>query len=254
MKSIKLFTLTTVLLFVAITAFPSVEQITVVKANKAYSAGSYNVAADMYQKVIAAGYASPELFYNMGNSCFKMNDYARAILWYERARRLDPGNEDINFNLNVANTKISDKIEPLPELFYMRWFKGVVQMFSVDTWAVMGVCMFIAGLLCLVLYLASRVLVLRKIGFWAAFGLFFLSLFTLVFAWNGYSFAKSASEAIIFAPTITVKSSPDDKSTDLFVLHEGTKVTLLDNISGWYEIRIANGSVGWLPVNSLEKI
>jgi tetratricopeptide (TPR) repeat protein len=254
MKYMKLFTLTTMLIFAVAAAYPSVEQITVAKANKAYSAGSYNVAADMYQKVIVSGYASPELFYNMGNSCFKMNDYARAILWYERARRLDPGNEDINFNLNVANTKISDKIEPLPDLFYKRWFNGIVQLFSVDTWAVMGVCMFIAGLFCLVLYLASRVLVLRKIGFWAAFGLFFLSLFTLVFAWNGYIFTKSADEAIVFAPTITVKSSPDEKSTDLFVLHEGTKVTLLDNISGWYEIRIANGSVGWLPVNSLEKI
>jgi tetratricopeptide (TPR) repeat protein len=208
----------------------------------------------LYQKIVDAGFASPELYFNMGNTCFKMNDYARAILWYERGKRLDPGNEDINFNLNVANTKISDKIEPLPELFYKRWYNGLVLFFAFDTWAMMGVCMFIAGLFCLVLYLASRVLILRKLGFWSALGLFFLALFTLFFAWNGYRYAQSASEAIVFAPTITVKSSPDDKSTDLFVLHEGTKVRLLDNISGWYEIRIANGSVGWLPNSSLEKI
>ena len=247
-------TLLIILLFSAGTAFSSVEQVNLAKANKAYSAGSYNVAADLYQSVVAAGYASPELFYNMGNTYFKMNDYARAILWYERARRLDPGNEDINFNLNVANTKISDKIEPLPELFYKRWFNGLLQLFSVDTWAMMCVFMFIAGLSGLVLYIASRVLILRKFGFWSAFSLFFLSGFSFLFAWSGYNFTKSASEAIVFAPTITVKSSPDEKSTDLFVIHEGTKIRLLDNISGWYEIRIANGSVGWLPESSLEKI
>jgi tetratricopeptide (TPR) repeat protein len=254
MIQMRSFSIAIILLFSAITAFPSVEQVNIAKANKAYSAGSFSAAAELYQKVIDGGYASPELFYNMGNTCFKMNDYARAILWYERARQLDPGNEDINFNLNVVNTKISDKIEPLPELFYKRWFNALVQVFPTDTWAMMGICLFIAGLLGLVLYITSRVLILRKIGFWSASGLFFLFFFTLVFAWNGYVFSKSAGEAIVFAPTITVKSSPDDKSTDLFVLHEGTKVKLLDKISGWYEIRIANGSVGWLPMNTLEKI
>jgi len=127
-------------------------------------------------------------------------------------------------------------------------------MFSVDMWATVCVVLFIAGMLSGVLYISSRVLILRKIGFWLGIGLLFLSGFSLLFAWSSYSFTKATSEAIVFAPTITVKSSPDDKSTDLFVVHEGTKVRLLDNISGWYEIRIANGSVGWLPVTSLEKI
>ncbi|MDP1623743.1 MAG: tetratricopeptide repeat protein [Bacteroidales bacterium] len=239
---------------VSFTSFGSVQRDNIVRGNQAYSAGSYTMAAEQYKKVVDAGYESPELFYNVGNTYFKMNDYASAILWYERARRLDPGNEDINFNLIVANTKISDKIEPLPVVFYKRWFTGVVQIFSVDIWAIMGVCMFIAGLFSLLLYIASRVLLLRKIGFWLGNGLFILTAFALIFAWNGYRYSKLTNEAIVFAPTITVKSSPDDKSTDLFVLHEGAKVSLLDNISGWYEIRIANGSVGWLPETSLEKI
>ena len=254
MKNWRPFAIAVILLLFAITAFPAAEQLQVARANKAYSAGSYSVAADLYLKVAESGYASPELYYNMGNAFFKMNDNARAILWYERALRLDPGSEDINFNLNVANTKISDKIEPLPELFYKRWFNGLVRVSSTDTWAMMFIFMVISGLLCLVLYFASRVLILRKIGFWTASGLFILALFTFLLAWSGYNHTQSANEAIIFAPTITVKSSPDDKSTDLFVLHEGTKVQLLDNISGWYEVRIANGSVGWLPNSSLEKI
>lgn len=254
MKNMKSHAIIILFLISAFPAFSSVEQVNISKGNKAYSAGSFSAAADLYQKVVEAGYASPELYYNLGNSYFKMNEYARAILWYERAVRLDPGNEDISFNLNVANTKISDKIEPLPQLFYKRWFNGLIQFFSFDTWALMCVILFITSLLGFVLYLASRVLIIRKIGFWSGTGFLFLSVFTLVFAWNGYGVAKSASEAIVFAPTITVKSSPDEKSTDLFVVHEGTRVTLLDNISEWYEIRIANGSVGWLPKSSLEKI
>ena len=250
----KHFTIWMILLLATLTGYPSGQTEMVVKANKAYSAGSYSTAADLYNKVAASGYEAPELFYNLGNSYFKMNDYAHAILWYERAKRLDPGNEDIDFNLNVANTKISDKIEPLPVLFYKRWFNGALQFFSVDGWATAGIIFLIGGLLAGVLYLASRFLILRKIGFWSASGLLFLSLISLLMAWSSYSFTKSTAEAIVFAPTITVKSSPDDKSTDLFVVHEGTKVRVMDVINGWYEIRIANGSVGWLPLSSLEKI
>src|SRR5512133_3865306 len=96
------------------------ENVLVEKANKAYTDGMYAEAADLYKKVAASGYAAPELYYNLGNACFKLNDFPGAILWYERARRLDPGNEDITFNLNVANSKIADKIEPVPEMFYRR--------------------------------------------------------------------------------------------------------------------------------------
>lgn len=254
MSRLKPYAILLIMLLATLTGYASGQRDNVFKANKAYSDGAYSTAVEFYKKVVDAGFESPELFYNLGNAYFKLNDYANAILWYERAKRIDPGNEDIDFNLNVANTKISDKIEPLPEMFYKRWFNGLVRLFSVDAWAAMCIVMFITGLLCGVLYLASHVLVLRKIGFWLGLGLLFFSVISLIFAWSGYSFTKTTSEAIVFAPTITVKSSPDEKSTDLFVVHEGTKVRLMDNISGWYEIRIANGSVGWLPATSLEKI
>ncbi|MEI6433326.1 MAG: tetratricopeptide repeat protein [Bacteroidota bacterium] len=226
----------------------------ILKANKAYSVGSFAEAAELYSKVAEAGYEAPELYYNLGNAYFKMHDFAQAILWYERAKRLDPGNEDINFNLNVANTKISDKIEPLPELFYKRWFYGLVLLFPVDTWSTLALIILFAGLAGLVLFLVSRVMILRKIGFWSGVTLISVSLIFIFLAWSGNRYLTSTSYAVIFSPTITVKSSPDEKSTDLFVVHEGTKVILLDNISGWYEIRIANGSVGWLPVTAMVKI
>ncbi len=119
-----------------------VEQVFIEKANRAYAAGAYTEAAANYKKVVDMGYESPDLYFNLGNACFKMNDYAGAILWFERAHRLDPGNEAIDFNLKVANSKIADKIEPLPDLFYKRWYKGVVTLFSADTWAVSGIVLF----------------------------------------------------------------------------------------------------------------
>jgi len=242
------------LLFLSATLFASGEQITIQKANRAYSTGSYTEAADLYRKVIASGYEAADLYYNLGNTCFKMNDLPSAILWYERARRLDPGNEDIDFNLKVTNSRIADQIEPLPELFYKRWIRALISLFPADSWATAGVVFFILALGFGSLYLLSRVLVLRKIGFWIGSVVLLFSFLFLIFAWSGHTYVKRANEAIIFTPTVTIKSSPDDKSIDLFVLHEGTKVQIKDQIGSWLEIRIANGSVGWIQAASLEKI
>jgi tetratricopeptide (TPR) repeat protein len=224
------------------------------QANAAYSAGQYEKASELYQKVVTAGYAAPGLYYNLGNAFFKLNDMPHAILWYERARRLDPGNEDIDFNLNVANSKIADKIDAVPEMFYRRWFFTLVNLLPADTWAWWTVIAVILALAGGTLYVVSRTLLFRKAGFWS--GLVFLAaaLFLFWISYWGHSQVSKVQEAILFTPTVTVKSSPDEKSVDLFVLHEGTKVQLMDQIGTWYEIRIANGSVGWLPSTSLEKI
>ncbi|MBE0647442.1 MAG: tetratricopeptide repeat protein [Bacteroidales bacterium] len=226
----------------------------VADANQAYSDGIYTDAVTLYKQVIGQGYEAPELYYNLGNAYFKLNEMPQAILWYERAHRLDPGNEDISFNLNVANNKIADKIDPLPQLFYIRWYQAVVTLFPVNAWAVQTIVFFALTLTCITLYFSSRRLFLRKAGFWAGMLFIFLTLFTLLFSVSGYQSTKNLHEAIVFDPTITVKSSPDEKSIDLFVLHEGTKVQLLDKIGDWYEVRIASGSVGWLPAGALEEV
>ncbi len=229
-------------------------QVIVAQANNAYSEGLYPKAAELYKKILAAGYDSPELYYNLGNTYYKLNDLPSAILYYERARRLDPNNEDINFNLQLANTKIADKIEPLPVLFYKRWYDHAVQLFSSDEWAKLSIAALVTALLVGLLYFTASRLILRKIGLWGGTLLFLISLASVFFAWQNYRYFTRTKEAIVFSPTVTIKSSPDENSIDLFVLHEGTKVQLIDNIGTWYEIRIANGSVGWMPVNTVEKI
>jgi tetratricopeptide (TPR) repeat protein len=243
-----------VIAFLALFSYATENQLIIAKANKAYTDGLFTNAVDLYKQVLASGNESWELYFNMGNSYYKLNDFASAILYYEKAKKLNPGNEDINFNLKVTNNKIADKIEPLPEMFYKRWYRNLVELFPVDTWARITTLTFILSLFFTLFYVMSQRAYLRKIGFWAGILFFILSLLSVHFSIQNYTTLQNNTEAIIFAPTVTIKSSPDEKSIDLFVLHEGTKVNILDNIGNWYEIRIINGSVGWLPASSVEKI
>lgn len=250
----KLFLFIISLLSLTVAVFAMDYRLTITQANKAYSDGLYTNALELYKQVIKDGYESADLYYNIGNVYYKMNDFTSAILFYERAKKLNPGSEDIEYNLKVANSKISDKIEPIPELFYRRWYTSLARQFSADTWAKMGIIVFILSLVLAAFYVISRILFVRKLGFWLGIVLLFLSAFCLLFAYQNFSNLKNQTEAIIFAPTVTIKSSPDDKSIDLFVLHEGTKVQLLDQIGNWFEIKIVNGSIGWLPASSVERI
>ena len=241
-------------LMLTMASLASENQLVIAKANKAYSDGLFTNAVDLYKKVIASGYESWDLYYNLGNSYYKLNDYASAILYFEKAKKLNPGNEDVDFNLKVANNKIADKIEPLPELFYKRWIRNLVELLPVDKWAWVVILSFILSLISASFFIISRRIFIRKSGFWLGIIFFLLSLSSFLFAVQNYRTLKNNSFAFIFAPTVTIKSSPDDKSIDLFVLHEGTKVQVLDNIGTWYEIKISNGSVGWLPASAVEKI
>jgi len=229
-------------------------QETVARANKAYTDGFYANAVELYKSVLSTGFESVDLYYNLGNACYKQNDFPSAILYYEKAHKLDPGNEDVNFNLKIANTKITDKIEPIPEMFYKRWYRGLIETFSVDKWAKTGIVFLCLALFGGLFYVISKQLFIRKAGFWLGGSFLLVSLFSFLFAWQNYGDQMHRKEAIVFTPTVTVKSSPDEKSVDLFVLHEGAKVELIDHIGEWVEIKIANGSVGWLMSTSVEKI
>lgn len=243
-----------VVLFLMLVSYASENQLVIAKANKAYAEGLFTKAVELYKQVLTSGNESWELYYNLGNSYYKLNDFTSAILYYEKAKKLNPGNEDINFNIKVTNNKIADRIEPLPEMFYKRWYRNLVELFSVDNWARIVILSFILSLSFGLLYVISQRVLLRKVGFWTGIIFFIISLISVLFSVQNYHTLQNNTEAIIFTPTVTIKSSPDEKSIDLFVLHEGAKVQILDNIGNWYEIRIANGSVGWLLTSSVEKI
>ena len=221
------------------------------QANAAYNAGNYDSAMVLYEKILASDMESVPLYFNMGNTYYKMREYPMAIYCYEKALKLDPSNEDVQTNLAIANRAIVDKIEPMPQSFIERWWQDARALFSGDQWAWLSIVVFALLLVSAFMFLRSRKMGLRKLGFFV--GLVFLLVFVLsvVFAMQLKQSALAQNQAIIMTPTVNVKSSPNETSVDLFVLHEGTKVDVLETENGWNKIRIANGSLGWLSEDSM---
>lgn len=218
----------------------------ITKANTAYQAGFYENAIALYDKVIKEGYTSSELYYNLGNAYYKADKIPLAILNYERALKLDPGNEDLQYNLKVANNQIIDKIDQLPRLFYERWWTSLKQLNSTDGWATLTIALCVVLFLLVSAFLLSISIRLRRVLLPTFLVVLFFMLTSFILSYETYSDAVKRKDAIVIEATLPVKSSPEDSGIDLFVIHEGLKVEILDELTGWKEIRIANGSKGWV--------
>lgn len=221
------------------------------EGNAAYNEGNYEQALEKYGQVVDFGLESAELYYNMGNAHYKMRAYPMAILYYEKALKLDPGNRDIQTNLEIANLAVADKIEPIPQPFYERWWNRLKSLCSVDGWAWVGIVAFALTLLCLFAFLMARRTGLRKLGFFVGLLMLVALALSVAFAVGRHNDLLRQDEAIVMTPTVTVMSSPSETSVDLFVLHEGAKVTILDRAADWNKVRIADGSEGWLPASDM---
>lgn len=224
------------------------------EGNIYYNEGLYNDAISMYEQVLDQNYESAALYYNLGNAYFKTRDMASAILYYEKARKLDPDNPNLLHNLEVANSRIADKIEEVPQFFLKRWWNNIYNAFSADSWTYIALALFFVLLFLAVAFFITRSRKIKIISFWTGLVFLILSIAGFLIASEKHQHSLQHNEAIVFTSTVTVKSSPTRNSVDLFVLHEGTKVRLMDEVSDWYEIRIANGSVGWLPSSAVKKI
>jgi len=219
-----------------------------------YSSGNYEGALQLWLDSYNSGYRSAGLDYNIGNAYFKLNNIPKAILFYERAWLLKPSDENINYNLDVARTLTVDRFQEIPILFFIKWYDYIALFFHVNTWAIISIFSFILCLLFLSLYIYSSGYTYKVTGFWFALVLFIISGASLSLSLHNRSLVYDSHKAIISSPLISGKSSPDASGTDLFVLHEGTKVSIADEVGGWYEIRLSDGNKGWVPVNSLDVI
>lgn len=223
-------------------------------ANKLYTDGKYDKAAEAYEKLIVEGYKNSDVYYNLGNSYYRLKQYPRAILSYERAHRLAPSDDDISFNLKLADLQIVDKFDPIPRIFIVNWYYDFIDMFYSGTWAViiiMAAFILFASLAAFLWFGAGRI---RRISFSVAIISVIILAMGFIFGYQSYQLETSQSYGIIMSTSVYVKSSPDNGSTDLFLLHEGTKVHLLDVVGDWREIKVENGNVGWVPKNSFEII
>ena len=222
---------------------------------EAYTAGNYAQALQDWEDVRATGLMSKELYYNLGNAYFKTGEIAPAILWYERALRLDPSDTDVRYNLDFARAQTQDKIDEVPEIFFEQWGHALCYLLPSNTWAVLGLVFFGLTVLLVLLFLLGRTSTQRRVGFFAAIVTFLLAFLGWDFAQWQRTEAQRQDMAIVMRPVSSVKSSPSaEGAKDLFILHEGTRVKILDNVSGFSNIELADGRQGWIPIGEIEVI
>jgi len=223
-------------------------------ANEKYSEGLYSEAIESYEQILSSGYSSAALYYNLGNAYYKVNDITKAILNYERALLIAPGDEDIKYNLDIANQLVTDKIDTLPEFFLSKWVRQLRMGFSPDQWGIISLAGFFLTGLSFLLFYFLRKRGMRRLFFIMSIVAIVISGTTLLFGIQQNKQLTERNTAIIVSPTVTGKSSPDEGGTDLFVLHEGVKVWITDQLNNWIEIELADGNKAWVQEKSLERI
>ncbi|WP_300728315.1 tetratricopeptide repeat protein [uncultured Bacteroides sp.] len=229
--------------------------VTKAQADKAYQEEKYADAIQMYETILQNDGESADIYYNLGNSYYKNKNIAKAVLNYERALLLNPGDADIRFNLEMAESKTVDQVTPKSEVFIKTWINNLINCMSEHGWAMTGIVTFILLLGCIALYIFGNRIVIKKIGFIAAIVFLVVTVCSNLFASHQKDELVERHGAIVMSPSITVKSTPNESGTDLFVIHEGTKVYIEDaTMKEWREIRLEDGKTGWLPASAIEVI
>lgn len=222
--------------------------------NKAYIEGNYNKAREEYRAILDGGEYSMKLYYNLANAYFKSDAIGKSILYYNKALRIAPSQEDIRHNLAIAEAQTKDRITVIPEFFLNRWLRSVRNSLSCTAWSVMSLVSFGVLLMFALLFLLASRLRWRKMGFYGAMCCFIFFVALTLFAISSRNDILQHNEAIVMGTAISVKSSPDRSATDLFVLHEGTKVKVLSEVDEWCEVAIADGKKGWTLKSNVEEI
>lgn len=222
--------------------------------NTAYNEGKWAQAEECYTRIIEQGQYSAALYYNLANAHFKQEELGKALLYYNRALRLRPADEDIRHNLEYAEQSTKDSIEEIPEFFLKTWIKSLRGALSCTAWSILSLILLVAALAFALIYLLAQRLSLRKMGFYLMATASLLFVVATAFAWSERNMLVERNEAIVMNTAVSIKSSPDRSATELFVLHEGTKVTIGETIDGWAEVRIADGRKGWIEDERIERI
>ena len=218
------------------------------KANKAYNNSDYTSAITLYDSILTIGLESSELYYNLGNCHYKEQDWANAIWHYEKSLKLEKNDKTIQ-NLELANLKIIDRIEDIPQLFYKKWWSSFISIFNTFYWQLISI---------LIIWLALTIKILsqftnyKKEYFLSI--LYSLALISVFATYSSYQRNITKKEAIIFTSSVVVNSAPTTNSTNLFSLHSGSKIEILDTIGEWINIKIANGNSGWILQNSIKEL
>lgn len=250
-----------ILLFMAVpfamSAQESAASVAVDKAagDSAYVKGDYQSAIEIYEALAAANGESADVYYNLGNAYYKSENIAKAVLNYERALLLNPDDDDIQFNLELARSKTVDKVSPVYKFFLMSWLESVIGLLSMSAWSILAIVSFVAMLVMLLLFLFGKSVGVKKTGFIIAALSLFITIFANLSALHIHHCLTERNDAVIMAQSVTAKSTPSNSGTELFVIHEGRKVKISDDsMREWTEIELEDGNKGWIPSSSLERI
>lgn len=217
-----------------------------IKGNQLYTEEKFEEAKNEYEKILANDVESSELYYNLGNCYYKLKSYPLSILFYEKALKLYPENDDVKFNLEIANQHITDKIESLPSSIFSEWIKKFTQLLTIETWAKLSlfsaalVLLFAAG------YMFSNTQTMKKISFYTSILWVLLVIVSISSGYMAKNNSLNSNQGIVFTSSLNVKSAPAQNSTTLFVIHEGAKIKVLQTNNNWIEISLQNGNVGWI--------
>jgi len=222
-------------------------------AAKAYAEKNYESAVGQYQQLVQIG-ESADLYYNYANALFKAGYTGRAILYYERALRLDPSNEDVKYNLEFANLSKTDKIDKIEPFFVVAWYRNITNLMTSNIWAIISLILLFVTMTMFLTYRFGSVLALRKAAFALTIVCLVLSLLFAGHAFYSRNSVMNSPEAIMMVGSETARSTPDESGTEVFVIHEGTKVKIKSTLAEWSEIQLEDGSVGWIRSNSVEVI
>jgi tetratricopeptide (TPR) repeat protein len=216
------------------------------QGNDFYKAKNYKEAINSYQKIIDSGEKSPVVYYNLGNSFYRSGMIGYAILYYEKALKLAPGDEDIIHNIKIASARTTDKVDVVPKLFLFVWWDSIVALFNINTWSILAYIFFLLLLDSILLFFFSRSALLNRISFFGGIFVAAALLLSIIFLYSRINVEYSFKYAVVVETSSNVKSSPDENSLNSFVVHEGLRLRIDDNIDNWYKIRLEDGKIGWI--------
>jgi tetratricopeptide (TPR) repeat protein len=222
--------------------------------NSLYQEGKYEMALEKYGEIILLGYESADLYYNMGNAAYRSNSIGYAILYFEKTLKLDPNHEDAANNLEFASRYRVDTFEEVPELFIRTWIRSFFKILPERSWSILSLTLFILIISAILVYIFSRKLMLKKLGFFVALISVFLLLLSFTGALRSFRSITNPDSAIILSPSVVVRSSPSESGTELFILHEGTRVKINEGVTGWQNIRVIDGREGWITSDDFGSI
>ena len=223
------------------------------QGNNAYAKGKYVEAILEYKKILAKGECSGELYFNLGNAFYKIDSIPQSILYFEKAKVLLPNDDDLNANLKLANSKTTDKIESIPQLFILNWYQNFLHIFTTSAWAWISILLAFAAFALLWFFVKTKTLAIKRLYFFA--GAFSLILcIASVFVASASHDANTTQRGVVFTPSVTLKSEPNATSTSLYVIHEGATCKIMEELNNWLRVRLDNGNEGWLTKADLREI